>query len=386
MKVLHILDSLNRGGAEMLALDVCRNARANNLDLTFVATGGGDLEDDFRRSGARFIRLQRKIAIDPLVIARLRRIIFEQNIEIVHSHQAVEATHAYFAALGTKAKLVMSFHLCAADRKNRAALKLLAPRMDANVCVSHDLLQCLEERKGFDTRKNFSVIYNGVDEKRLPRTSGALRAQLGLQEQDILLGMIGNFYSGARKDQLTICRALPQTFSQFPRAHFVFVGGYPAAAPQRFKECVDYCRAQRLTDRVHFPGKLSNVPDVLSSLDLFVFSSRQEGLPISVIEALLMGVPVIVSDIKPLLEVTGGGRYAETFRTGDSDDLAHKLSKLLNNRTQSARLSSEAQRWAAKQFSIEAHLSGLKNLYASLLRQESAAKKRQASATNFSAR
>ena len=43
MKVMHILDSLNRGGAEVLALDVCRNARAHDLDLTFVATGGGDL-------------------------------------------------------------------------------------------------------------------------------------------------------------------------------------------------------------------------------------------------------------------------------------------------------------------------------------------------------
>ena len=64
MKVMHILDSLNRGGAEMLALDVCRNARAHNLDLTFMVMGGGDLEADFRGSGAVFHRLQRRLPVD----------------------------------------------------------------------------------------------------------------------------------------------------------------------------------------------------------------------------------------------------------------------------------------------------------------------------------
>lgn len=53
IKALHILDSLNRGGAETMMLDVCRNAKARGLDLTFVATGGGDLENDFRDSGVQ---------------------------------------------------------------------------------------------------------------------------------------------------------------------------------------------------------------------------------------------------------------------------------------------------------------------------------------------
>ena len=51
MKILYLLDSLGRGGAEVLALDVCRNARASGLDLIFAAFGGGDLEADFKASG-----------------------------------------------------------------------------------------------------------------------------------------------------------------------------------------------------------------------------------------------------------------------------------------------------------------------------------------------
>src|SRR5438552_3321719 len=104
MKVLHLLDSLNRGGAEVMELDVCRNARANGLDLTFVATGGGDLESEFASSGAEFIRLKRTLPIDRRLAAQLRAIIRERRINVVHGHQPVDALHLYLATLGTPVK------------------------------------------------------------------------------------------------------------------------------------------------------------------------------------------------------------------------------------------------------------------------------------------
>ncbi|HZG52641.1 MAG TPA: glycosyltransferase family 4 protein, partial [Pyrinomonadaceae bacterium] len=183
MRVLHLLDSLNRGGAETLALDVCRNARAQGLELTFAATGGGELEDDFRRSGAHFVKLPRRLPLDPKLAGQLRRLIAERAVEVVHCHQAVEALHAYLATRGNSGvKRVLSFHLCAADAKNRLALKFLAPRMDANVAVSRELLACLDSEGGFATKKNFHVVYNGVDAARLQATTGAsdLRAELKL--------------------------------------------------------------------------------------------------------------------------------------------------------------------------------------------------------------
>ncbi|HEX9918334.1 MAG TPA: glycosyltransferase family 4 protein, partial [Pyrinomonadaceae bacterium] len=192
---MHLLDSLNRGGAETLALDVCRNARAAGLDLTFAATGGGELEDDFRRSGAHFVRLSRRAPLDLKLTGQLRRLIEEREIEVVHCHQAVEALHAYLATRGRRGRRirrVLSFHLCAADAKNRLALKFLAPRMDANIAVSRELLACLGAEGGFATAKNFHVVYNGVDAARLQTTTGTsdlLRAELKLAAGDLLLGM-----------------------------------------------------------------------------------------------------------------------------------------------------------------------------------------------------
>ncbi|HEY0080556.1 MAG TPA: glycosyltransferase family 4 protein [Pyrinomonadaceae bacterium] len=366
MKVLHVMDSLNRGGAEMLALDVCRNARANNLDLTFAATGGGDLEDDFRRSGVDFVRLERRLPFDLRLAAQLRRLVRERGFRVVHAHQAVEALHAYAATVGTGARRVLSFHLCRADAKNRFALKFLAPRMDANLTVSRDLLRCLREEEGFETGERFQVVYNGVDAKRLKPSGASLRTELGLSNAVALAGMVGNFYADARKDQLTVCRALPRLFAEAPHAHFVFVGAHDPREPRLYEECVNFCREQSISGRVHFLGKRADIPDILSSLDVFVLSSRHEGLGIAAIEAMMLGIATVVSDIGPLLEVAGGGNYACVFRTGDAEALSARLLELISDKERRFELGRLGKQWATRQFSIESHIASLLKLYNSI--------------------
>lgn len=374
MRVMHILDSLNRGGAEALELDVCRNAAARGLDLVFAATGGGELEGEFARSGVEFVRLRRRAPFDPWLAARLRALIKSRGVSVVHCHQAVEALHAYVATRRAGVRRVLSFHLCTADAKNRLALRFLAPRMDANVAVSRDLLGCLEREGGFGARDNFRVVYNGVDAARLRPSGRPLRAELGAGDGGLLLGMVGNFYADARKDQLTVCRALPRLFERVPGARFAFAGGHSPQDPRPFEECVAYCRERGIAERVHFLGRRADVPDVLASLDLFVFSTRRDSFGIAAVEAMMLGVPAVVSDTGALLEVSGGGRYAATFRTGDAEDLARVLTELSLDAGRRARLGQEGREWARAQFGIEAHIDGLRRLYESLGGRRAAAK------------
>lgn len=374
MNVLHTLDSLNRGGAEVMELDVCRNARSAGVDLTFVATGGGDLEADFAESGSEFIRLQRKLPIDPFLIRELRKIIIARDIRVVHAHQAVEAIHLYYATRGTGVKCVMTLHGYITDKKNQLAAKFIIPRMDAVVAVSSSMLDWYRTGEGFTITDKFHVVLNPVDIERLVSTRKqgemSLRDEFGMSNNAKLLGMIGNFYADARKDQWTVCRALPRVLKQLPDAHFVFVGSVLDGAEGYQRRCVDHIRENGLTDRVHFTGKRSDIPDTLRELDLFVFSSVQEGMPIAAIEALMLGVPMLVSNIPPLLEVIGEGtideRCAEVFRTGDADDLAEKILSLFNNETRLIELSNKARKDTPSRFSIQTHLSRIGELYEQL--------------------
>ena len=368
IKVLHLLDSLGRGGAETLVLDVCRNARVGGLDLTFAANGGGELEEDFRMSGAEVVRLERRLPVDFRVVRQLKKIIKERQIQIVHTHQAVEAVHAYLACRGTPAKIVLTHHGYIADKKNLFALKFLIPRVSMNIAVSRAMLDWYKSENNLDfPDRNTQILYNGVDEKRLKGNREKLRKELALPVGTMLFGMIANFYRDPRKDQMTICRVLPKVFTEIENAHCVFAGRTEAGAEEKLAACVRFCEENKIADRVHFLGARGDVPDVLAALDLFVFSSLKEGLPIAVNEAMLAKVPMIVSDIEPLLEATGGGKHAEVFPTQNASELAEKILKLLTNVNLREDLANRAFDYARENFSIEAHLRELKKLYQSIL-------------------
>jgi glycosyltransferase involved in cell wall biosynthesis len=366
MNVLHLNDSINRGGAEIQVLDVCRNAADFDLQVTFVTLSGGALEDEFRASGSEFIKLRRRLPLDFSVILKLRRIIRERGIRIVHGYQAVDGLHLYLATLGLPVKRVLSFQGFVPDKKNRQALRYLIPRMDANIVVSRGLMDFHRESDNLDTR-NFEVVYNGTDPARLRSSGKSIRRELGLGENVLLIGMIGNFYRDARKDQMTVCKSLPVVFAAAENVHCIFAGKVEAGAEAKFAECEEFCQSSGISEQVHFLGERRDVPDILDSLDLFVFSSIHEGLPLAMTEAMLSQTPLIISDIKPLLEASDGGRRAEVFRLGDSAQLSGKILDLLKNESKRNELAQNAFEFAMQNFTIEAHLRSLKKVYDSVL-------------------
>lgn len=352
----------------MQALDVCRNAAWYGLEMTLVAAGGGPLEDEFRAAGVEFIRLERRLPVDLSLVSQIRKIIKERGIRIVHGYQAVDGLHLYLAARGLKdVKKVLSFQGFIQDTRNRLASRFLIPRMDANIVVSRGLQKWMGEVTGLDTSKKFTVIYNGADPERVKPTGRSLRGELGLAENTPLLGMIGSFYKDPRKDQMTLCQALPAVFARFEDAHCVFAGRIEPGAEDKYELCVKYCSDQGIADRVHFLGMRSDVPDILAALDVFIFSSLHEGLPVAVSEAMLAGVPMIVSDIEPLLEASANGEYAEVFPVKDVEALTDKIVGLLSDEEGRKDLAARALKHAEENFSIQAHMRELKKLYESLL-------------------
>lgn len=363
IKVLYYLDSLNVGGTEILALDVCRNARASGIDLTVVTSNGGELEPEFRECAAEFIRIPRRLPIDPGLVRRLRSVILKKNIAIVHAHQAVEAAHAYLASRGTGAKVVLTHHGFVADAKNKLALRFLIPRVERNLFVSEGLRQWYRDNAGLDADTRSEVLCNGIDRKRLDSVGPSVRAEIGISSNAMLFGMIANFYNAPRKDQKTLCEAFAELAAVRSDCHLLLVGSIEDGAEGRFAECVKIINDNGLTGRVHFLGRRKDVPEIIDSLDVFVLSSLHEGLPIAAIEAMLKGIPCILSDIAPLREVSGEGQAAEMFHPGDAHGLAESMRILLDDRARRTELGERGHVYAKDHFTIETHLARLIKIY-----------------------
>ena len=367
MRVLHYLDTLGRGGAEMQALDVARNASEFGLELTVVA-GGGALDEEFRASGSELVRLHRRLPVDPFLVLQLRRIIKERKIDIVHGYQPVDGIHLYLATRGLRhVRTVLSFQGFIQDRKNRAAAKFLIPRMDAIVVVSRGLQNWLSNKDDLDTSKNFTVIYNGADPDRLRPSGHSIRAELGIDPSAPLVGMVANFYRDRRKDQFSVVKAMATVLKVVEGAHCIFAGGVEPGAEAKLLACKDFCEKSKINDRVHFLGSRSDIPDILAELDIAILSSFHEGLPVAITEAMLAGTPMIVSDIEPHLEASQNGQYAEIFPTGDSELLAKKILGLLDDNERRNQLAAKAREFALENLSIYSHLRELKKLYIRLL-------------------
>lgn len=372
MNVLYLLEGLDRGGAETQALDVCRNAKRHGINLVFATQLSGALESEIRSTGIPFYRVRRKLSyrfpIDITVAYRLRKLIKEHKIQIVHGYQPIDGINLFLATRGLgSVKKVLSFQGFIQDSKHRRASQFLVSRMDANISVSNGLVKILHDEDGVNVSKNFHVVYNGADPARIAPSGKSIRTELNIDPNAIVFGMTANFYRDRRKDQLTICKALPKVFSQLGNAHFIFAGGIERGAEEKADECMRICREAGISDRVSFLGSRNDVADILQALDVYVFSSYYEGLPVAVTEAMLAGVPMIVSDIEPLREATGNGKYAEIFPVEDFETLAKKMLAMAANKDARRTQAEQAQQFARDNFSIDAHFRELKKIYEKLL-------------------
>ncbi len=366
--VLHLLEGLDRGGIETLELDLARTAPSANLDLTFLATRTGTLFPEFAALGPRFLPARRRFPLDPFLVQRLHAWIRERRFEVLHAHQAVTGLHAWCASRGTRAACCLTIHgFRRSARRDARALSFLLPRMDRRIVVGAGFLERLRQQLPAARGLSFEILQNGVDPARLEVPAHDLRAELGLSPETVLLGMVGNFQPG--KDQATICRALPEVFTQSPAAHFIFIGA--PSRPELQAECRRLCAGAGIEARVHFLGARADVPALLPSLDLFVFASLEDSFGLAPIEAMLRGVPCAVSDIPSLREVTGDGAAALLFQAGDAAALASSIRSLIADLPERRRLAETGRAWARERYGIQTHARNLARLYDSLRRPES---------------
>lgn len=228
----------------------------------------------------------------------------------------------------------------------QSGLKIVGPlSIDRFAAVSGAVADNIVEHRL--SRVPPTIIYNGVednDRRRLDETRSRIRQELGVPNGDLLVGTCGRL--SPDKEQIHLLKALSLLGSRSP--HMVIVGD-----GEMRPQLEHYCRDQRL-NRVKFVGWQSDVRAFLAAMDVFAFHSMpdSEGLPTVVTEAAMMGLPLLIANIKCLREVYVDGRHALFAKPASASEFAGQLSRMLEDPSLRARLGSAAHEVAHAEFSI----------------------------------
>ena len=365
-KVCFLLGSLNRGGAETLLLDVLRDSKKNNLNVMVIYRKKGVLENDFKSTEVSMNFLPFKKNILSYLI-KLRKVLLREDVEIVHSHQFIDAFYAYLACLGTKKSIVLTTHGYDLNFSRVANLihHFIIRKTDLNIYVSNYQKNYYEEKYQLNHSKQ-TVVYNGISFEKLftPTNNQSIRTELKIAPDTQIFGMVGNFVKV--RNHFFICKFIEKLRDNGVDFHFVFIGKRSDTYPELFDNCKQFIHDHQLSSKVSFLGTRSDVPTILKELDSFVYATDHDTFGIAVVEAIAIGIPVFVNDWEVMKEISGNGEYATLYKTNDLQDLYEKFEEFLSNSQQFKEKAIKASDYVQKEFGIQHHIELLKKNYADL--------------------
>jgi glycosyltransferase involved in cell wall biosynthesis len=243
--------------------------------------------------------------------------------------------------------------------------RLLARRTTRLVAVSAEVRDDLVSL-GVAPARRFEVIRLGFDLSQFSaapderaRRRDRLRAELGIPADLRLITLVARLVPIKRVDRfLRIARALAGR----PDVHFLIVGD-----GELRHELGGSPEARALSSRVTWAGFRADMPDVYFASDVVVLTSDNEGTPVSLIEALAAGVPVVSSRVGGVPSVVRDGHTGFTAAAEDEDRLGRSVGRLLDHPELARGLADRGREHALAQFSIDGLVSRTDRLYRELL-------------------
>jgi len=264
-------------------------------------------------------------AFDVRWVPRLRRLAGRARVDLVH-------THTPYVALGARTlrrcPIVHTEHNTWGTYRpsTRWANRLTYPRNAAVIAVSHAVALSIKPAPLVRTWPPVHVIHYGpdlsTDRPLTPESRSRARRTLGLREGALVIGTVGNLTP--KKDHRNLLAATARAGGHNREVQLVLVGSGPLERALR-----DDARSLGLSDRVVFAGSRDDVAELLPAFDVFALSSQNEGLPISLLEAMAAGVPCVATSVGGVPEVIHNGNEGLLVPAGDRVALADALSLLL---------------------------------------------------------
>jgi len=281
---------------------------------------------------------------DSQAVARIRRIVESESVDVLHTHGYKADLYGYAAAWPGRAALVATCHNWPSPlwsmRAYAALDRLVLRRFDRVATASGPVAETLKRWK-VPAHKLYTVP-NGVDMEPFRDAAPTLRSQFGATD-DLLIGFAGRFVP--EKGGAVLLSAAPAVLAAFPNAKFVFAGEGPARAQWEAQAA-----QLGIASRVLFAGNRKDMPAVYASLDMLVLPSFAEAMPMCLLEALSAARPVIATPVGAVPKVILPGVTGLLCEPGDAAALSSAIVRLLRDPRLARELGHHGRAHVTRQF------------------------------------
>lgn len=354
------LESSGPGGAEQMVLRLAVALRDAGDDVVIATLRPGWMTERAEHDGLPVWVVPQKQGLDPLWIPRFARRLRRERVDLLHTHEFTMNVYAGIASRLAGIPSVATLHgrhWVERGGRRTFSYQILSRLGVPIVAVSNDLADFLAVRSHVP-RTAIAVVHNGIPvPPALPgsereRRRRETRVELGIRADLPLLLAVGNLY--AVKDHATLLRAA----ARLAGVQVAIAGRGPEERPLR-----TLARELRLGDRLHLLGLRDDVDHLLAAADVFVHPSRDEGLPVAILEAMAAAIPVVATRVGGIPEAVVDGDTGIAVAPGDPVALAEKLQELLGATELSSMLGARGRARVAAEFSIVRMLARYQAIY-----------------------
>lgn len=307
MKVMHVTYDMRIGGTEMVIKNIVEGNTDANIEMSIYCIEAplGPWGEELKAKGIPIFIHERKPGFDFSLIRRIRRHIKTHKIDVVHCHQYTPWVYGALASATTKAKVIFTehgrFYPDSSSWKRRFVNPALAALTSCITSISAATKQALVDYE-YLSEKYINVVYNGIEPLKVSQDDvEALRESIGIKTSTKVLGTIARF--DPIKNQTMMIRAFHKVLERHPDTILLMVGD------GEMRETLEGLTSELcISDNVIFTGYISKPATYLAMMDIFLLSSLSEGTSMTLLEAMSLGKPCVVTDAGGNAEVIQDGK------------------------------------------------------------------------------
>lgn len=368
---VHVLiDSLRLGGAETLVADFAMGAQAAGLRVTAAYLHeGGPARDRLREAGVEAIHVPVHGMLRPADHRAVRQHLDAVRPDVLHTHlgysDLVGGLAARALGIATVSTLHMTLWSGTARERTRLRLTALARRRCAAriIAVSEAARQSYLDT-GWDQAQHVVTIHNGIVDAANPGAGVAIRRQLGIDADALVIGMVGVLRGWKGHEEAAAATQL--LAPRFPQLRLLIVGDGPKRTEME--------RATRgLGDRVMFAGYRKDVVDVLDAVDILVHPSSLDAFPTAILEAMAASVPAVATAVGGIAEAVQDGETGVLIPApATAANVRAAVEPLLAEPRLRRRMAARGRERFENEFRVDRWIDRLLTVYESALRSSQA--------------